>query len=149
LERPGGRDDEKPAVATGGTLFGNPLSMAAARATMGEVLTPEAYAHTQALGARLADGIETVIADAGLPWTTHRFWPRSGVTFAPSMPRNAAESRATFDVPRRRLMRVYLANRGVWDAIVGAGPTCSVPGSADDVDAYVGAFGSLIGELTG
>ena len=80
---------------------------------------------------------------------THRFWPRSGVTFAPSMPRNAAESRATFDVPLRRLMRVYLANRGVWDAIVGAGPTCSVPGSADDVDAYVGAFGSLIGELTG
>lgn len=46
LERPGGRDDEKPVVATGGTLFGNALSMAAARATMGDVLTPDAYAHT-------------------------------------------------------------------------------------------------------
>ena len=149
LERPAGRDDEKPAVATGGTLFGNPLSMAAARATMGEVLTPEAYAHTQALGARLADGIEGAIAGAGLPWTAHRFWPRSGVTFATSMPRNAEEARAHFDVPLRRLMRVYLANRGVWEAIVGAGPTCSVPATIDDVDTYLAAFGELLGELTG
>ena len=34
LQRPGGRDDPKPQVAVGGTLFGNPVSMAAARATM-------------------------------------------------------------------------------------------------------------------
>jgi glutamate-1-semialdehyde 2,1-aminomutase len=149
MERPGGRDDEKGTVATGGTLFGNPLSMAAARATMGEVLTPEAYAHTQRLGTRLADGIEKIVAGAGLPWTTHRFWPRSGLTFAPRMPRDALEAAPAMDVPLRRLMRVYLANRGVWDAIVGAGPTCCVPATADDVDAYVAALGSLIGELTG
>jgi glutamate-1-semialdehyde 2,1-aminomutase len=122
--------------------------MAAARATLAEVLTPDAYAHTQALGARLADGIERAITAAGLPWATHRFWPRSGVTFAPSMPRNAAEAAAHFDEPLRRLFRVHLANRGIWDAIVGAGPTCSVPATEGDVDAYVDAFGSLIGELT-
>lgn len=149
LERPGGRDDPTSTVATGGTLFGNPMSMAAARATMGEVLVPEAYDHTQQMGARLADGIEKVISDAGLPWTTHRFWPRSGVTFAPTMPRNAAEAAADLDVPLRRLMRVYLANRGVWEAIVGAGPTCSVPCGPDDVERYLAAFGELIGELTG
>ena len=65
-------------VATGGTLFGNPLSMAAARATMGEVLTDEAYAHTHALGARARRRPREAIAEAGLPWTAHRFWPRSG-----------------------------------------------------------------------
>ena len=123
--------------------------MAAARATMGEVLTPDVYPHTQALGAALADGIEAIVQCAGLPWTTHRFWPRSGVTFAPRMPRNALEAAAHFDVPLRRLFRVYLANRGVWDAIVGAGPTCSVAASADDVNAYLAAFGAAIGELTG
>jgi glutamate-1-semialdehyde 2,1-aminomutase len=148
LRRPRGRDDERPTIATGGTLFGNPLSMAAAKATMREVLTPEAYAHTQALGARLADGIEAAISGAGLPWTTHRFWPRSGYTFAPSMPRDADEAYETLDVPLRRLIRVYLANRGVWEAIVGAGPTCSVPATDADVDAYVNAFGSLVEELT-
>jgi glutamate-1-semialdehyde 2,1-aminomutase len=149
LERPGGRDDEKGTVATGGTLFGNALSMAAARATMGEVLTPGVYTHTESLGTALADGIESIIRGAGLPWTTHRFWPRSGVTFAPRMPRNALEAAAHFDVPLRRLFRVYLANRGVWDAIVGAGPTCSVPASAGDVDAYLAAFGAAVTELTG
>jgi glutamate-1-semialdehyde 2,1-aminomutase len=148
LQRPAGRFDEKEAIATGGTLFGNPLSMAAARATMGEVLTHQAYAHTHVLGARLADGIEKVVRDAGLPWTTHRFWPRSGVTFAPEMPRNALEAYAAKDILLSLTTRVYLANRGVWEAIVGAGPTCSVPATEDDVDRYVLAYGSLILELT-
>jgi glutamate-1-semialdehyde 2,1-aminomutase len=147
LERPAGRSDEAALVATGGTLFGNPLSMAAARATMGEVLLPDAYAHTHAMGARLADGIEKSIAAAGLPWTTHRFWPRSGVTFAPSMPRDATEAYATKDVELIVTARVYLANRGVWEAIVGAGPTCSIPASPEDVDRYVDAYASFLREL--
>jgi glutamate-1-semialdehyde 2,1-aminomutase len=148
MQRPAGRFDEKEAIATGGTLFGNPLSMAAARATMGAVLTDDAYVHTHVLGARLADGIEKVISGAGLPWTTHRFWPRSGVTFAPSMPRNALEAFAARDIPLTLLARVYLANRGVWDAIVGAGPTCSVPATEEDVDRYLDAYASFISELT-
>ena len=147
LERPAGRDDSKPLVAVGGTLFGNPVSMAAARATMAEVLTDDAYAHTQRLGSRLADGLAELVTTAGLPWTVHRFWPRSGLTFAPTMPRNAEESAASFDVPLRRLMRVYLANRGVWEAIVGAGPTCSIPASTDDVDRYLAAFAALLEDL--
>jgi hypothetical protein len=43
---------------------------------------------------------------------------------------------------------VYLANRGIWDAIVGAGPTCSVPAVREDVDRYVDAYGSFLRELT-
>lgn len=148
LQRPDGRDDAKPQVAVGGTLFGNPVSMAAARATMGEVLTDDAYAHTQRLGGRLADGLSQVVAAAGLGWTTHRFWPRSGLTFGPTMPRTAAEAMGDLDVPLRRLLRVYLANRGVWDAIVGAGPTCCVAAADDDVDAYLAAFAGLVDELT-
>jgi glutamate-1-semialdehyde 2,1-aminomutase len=78
----------------------------------------------------------------------HRFWPRSGLTFDTSMPRNSAEAASSFDVPLRRLMRVYLANRGIWEAIVGAGPTCSVAATDADVDAYLSAFSDLIDELT-
>jgi glutamate-1-semialdehyde 2,1-aminomutase len=147
LQRPGGRDEDKPQVAVGGTLFGNPLSMAAARATMGEVLTDAAYAHTQRLGVRLADGLSEIVAASGLAWTTHRFWPRSGLSFSARMPRTASEALESLDVPLRRLMRVYLANRGVWEAIVGAGPTCSVAATDEDVDAYLAAFGELMGEL--
>ena len=147
LQRPGGRDDAKPQVAVGGTLFGNPVSMAAAKATMSEVLTEAAYAHSQRLGTRLADGLSEIVSSSGMPWTTHRFWPRSGLSFSPAMPRTAAEAIGDLDVPLRRLMRVYLANRGVWDAIVGAGPTCSVAATEGDVDAYVAAFADLIAEI--
>jgi glutamate-1-semialdehyde 2,1-aminomutase len=147
LQRPLGRDDDRPQVAVGGTLFGNPVSMAAARATMGEVLTDEAYAHTQRLGERLADGLSEIVAGAGHEWTTHRFWPRSGLSFSPALPRTASEAMQTLDVPLRRLMRIYLANRGVWDAIVGAGPTCSVAATDADVAAYLTAFADLMGEL--
>lgn len=55
-------------IATGGTLFGNPLAMAAARATMLEVLTSEAYDNTQTLGRRLAEGMREVVWKAELPW---------------------------------------------------------------------------------
>ena len=146
LQRPRGRDEDKPQVAVGGTLFGNPVSMAAARATMSEVLTDDAYAR-RLRATRLADGLSQVVARSGFGWTTHRFWPRSGLSFSPAMPRTATEAMKCFDVPLRRLLRVYLANRGVWDAIVGAGPTCSVAATDEDVDAYLATFAELIGEL--
>jgi glutamate-1-semialdehyde 2,1-aminomutase len=143
-----GHDDSRPVVATGGTLFGNPLSMAAARAAMSEVLTAGAYAHSQRLGAQLADGLEAAIGRVGLPWSVYRFWPRSGYVFAPVQPRTAAEAAPAFDPALRHLIRVYLANRGVWEALVGAGPTCSVAASESDVGAYLTAFGDLLAELT-
>jgi glutamate-1-semialdehyde 2,1-aminomutase len=62
-------------VATGGTLFGNPLSAAAAKAALTEVLVPGAYQHASALGGELADGIGAAIASAGLPWTAIRLGP--------------------------------------------------------------------------
>jgi glutamate-1-semialdehyde 2,1-aminomutase len=147
LQRPLGRDDPKPLVATGGTLFGNPLSMAAARATMDEVLTDGAYAHATALGARLADGLEALVSARGLPWTVQRFWPRSGFAFAPAAPRDAQEAYAHLDVPLRRLARVFLANRGVWDALVGAGPTMGTAATEADVDLYVDVTAALLDEL--
>lgn len=51
-----------------GTFNGNPLAMAAARAMLTEVATPAAYAHLDALTARMRSGIEEIIADRDLPW---------------------------------------------------------------------------------
>jgi glutamate-1-semialdehyde 2,1-aminomutase len=135
-------------VATGGTLFANPLSLAAARASLGEVLTPDAYERTARLGGRLADGVQTAIDAAGLPWVAHRFGPRSGVTFAPAMPRDAGEARRAWDDPLVRTARLWLGNRGVWEAIAGAGPAISIPAEEADVDRYVEAYGALLEALT-
>ena len=140
--------EEAPSVATGGTLFANALTMAAARAALGEVLTDEAYDHTASLGAALADGLEAIVREAGLPWAVHRLYARSGVTFGPAMPSSAAEARASEDRLLTNLARVHLANRGVWEAIPGAGPTVPIPATDEDVAAYLSAYAELVAELT-
>jgi glutamate-1-semialdehyde 2,1-aminomutase len=133
-------------VATGGTLFGNPLSAAAAKAALTQVLTPDTYAHTDALGGELADGIEQAIQSVGLPWTVIRFGPRSGQWFGP-MPRTGAEAHAQADGELNRLMRIWLANRGVWEALPDAGPAVSVPFTSADVARYVEAYNELLAQL--
>src|SRR5215468_6897289 len=133
-------------VATGGTLFGNPLSAAAAKAALTEVLVPDAYAHTSALGSQLADGIEQAIGSAGLPWTVIRLGPRAGQWYGP-MPRTGAQAHALTDSLLTRLIRVWLANRGVWEALPGAGPTTAVPATSTDVARYVNAYGELLAQL--
>ncbi len=149
LDQRKGPDGERASlVATGGTIFGNALAMAAARAVMTEILTPEAYVHTQRLGARLAGGMRASVEAHGLPWHIHHLGPRSGYTFRPAPIRNGAEGRAAADELLTRLIRVWLANRGVWEAIVGAGPVCAVPAADEDVDAYLAGWDSLLGELT-
>jgi hypothetical protein len=92
-------------VATGGTLFGNPLSAAAAKAALTEVLLPGAYAQTAALGSELADGIADAIGAAGLPWTAIRLGPRSGQWYGPR-PRTGAWP------PLRAVVRAQAPHRG-------------------------------------
>jgi glutamate-1-semialdehyde 2,1-aminomutase len=147
VQRKGPDGERQDLVATGGTIFGNALAMAAARAVMTEILTPEAYAHTQRLGARLASGMRMAVETHGLPWHIPHLGPRAGYTFQPAPIRNGAEGRAAADETLTRLIRVWLANRGVWEAIVGAGPVCSVPASDADVDAYLDAWDSLLASL--
>ena len=133
-------------LATGGTLFGNPLSAAAARAALTQVLVPDAYAHTTGLGGQLADGIEEAIKAAGLPWTVIRLGPRSGQWYGPE-PRTGAQAHALTDDKLTRLIRIWLANRGVWEALPGAGPTVPVPATPADVTRYLEAYSELLARL--
>ncbi len=134
-------------TGTGGTLFGNALSMAAARAALGDVLTPDAYRRTADLGARIGDGIESIAGKAGLPWRAHRLFARSGYCFTGTQPTNALEARADLDTELWALLRAYMANRGVWEAIEGAGPAASIPATAADVGHYLGVLDDLVAEL--
>ncbi len=135
-------------VATGGTLFGNALSLAAARVTLEEVLTDEAYEHAGALGRQLADGIEAVAAANGMAWRAHRLFNRSGYTHAPELPLNALAARATFDLELYNLQRLYMANRGVWEAIDSAGPACGVETTDADVGRYLEVLDEFLRDVT-
>lgn len=140
--------DFVPELATGGTLFANALSLAACRAALGEVLTDAAYERTAVLGARLADGIESAARAAGLEWTAHRLFAKSGYWFGPELPRNALEARAGDDLELRAYLRVALANRGIWEGGSWLGPAVSVAMDEAGVDRYVETLGEVLLELS-
>jgi glutamate-1-semialdehyde 2,1-aminomutase len=137
-----------PELAVGGTMFGNPLQVSAVGATLEHVLTEEAHAKTARLGEKLADGIESGARKRGLPWSAHRLFSRSGYHFGMQLPRNNTEVQAAEDHALRNLMRVYMANRGVWEAIYSAGPAVSFAAKEADVDFYLSVYEECLEELT-
>jgi glutamate-1-semialdehyde 2,1-aminomutase len=68
----GGSDEVMAAISDNrydqiGTFNGNPLTMAAARATLNEVLTPDVYGKAENLGRRMLAGSQAAMATAGAP----------------------------------------------------------------------------------
>jgi glutamate-1-semialdehyde 2,1-aminomutase len=66
-----------------GTYNGNPLGMAAARASLLEVLTPEAYEHLDHLNDRILAGCQGVIEKFNLPGYSVGLGSKGCVTFSP------------------------------------------------------------------
>ncbi len=73
---------ESGVVRQQGTFNGNPLVMAAAEATLLQVLTPGAYAHLQGLNERLMGGCEKIIGEYSLPAHTVGMGSKGCVIFS-------------------------------------------------------------------
>lgn len=97
----------------GGTLAGNALSLAAARATLTEVLTEEAYARMIELSTHYTAGVQQIIDTYGLPWTVTQLGARSEYRFMSPAPLNGTESYESTDVDLEDYLHLYLLNRGV------------------------------------
>lgn len=97
----------------GGTLAGNPVSVAAMRATLENVLTDEAFAHMVDTATAFADGVRAAIDRHGLPWSVSQLGARAEYRFASPAPRNGTESAAAQDDELEDYLHVFLANRGV------------------------------------
>jgi glutamate-1-semialdehyde aminotransferase len=124
-------------LATGGTTYGSAIAVAAAKAALEEVLTRDGYAQIERLGGMLAAGLDGLFAQHGLDWKAFHLGPRSGYCLQPVFPTNAAEAEASIDVAMIDARRVFMANRGIWDAVVSAGPQVSFAHDAADVARYV------------
>jgi glutamate-1-semialdehyde 2,1-aminomutase len=136
-------------LATGGTLFANALSMAAGRAALTEILTEAAFARTAALGARLAGGLHAAFAAHGVPWSVVQQGSHAYYAFTPDPPHDGASSREADDPDLRALIRVFMANRGVWESGWWLGPTVSVAHDEADVDRYLAVFDELLTAIGG
>jgi len=134
-------------IATGGTTYASALAAAVARAALEQVLTPDAYERVRMLGARLADGLEARFARQRLPWRAFRAGPRSGYCLEPALPRNGTEAARSIDFEFIDARRVYMANRGIWDAIASAGPQASFAHAPADIDRYLAVAGEFLEQL--
>jgi glutamate-1-semialdehyde 2,1-aminomutase len=127
----------QPGIAAGGTTYASTLAVLAARAALEEILTPAAYERVAALGRRLAAGLEKIFTELGLPWTALHLGPRSGFCLFPRAPHDGAEASLSMDLDFIAARKLWMANRGIWDAMASAGPQVSFVHSAADVDTYL------------
>lgn len=136
-----------PGIAVGGTTFANAIALAAARAALESCLTEAAYERTAALGMRLGDGLEAHFARHGLDWRAPRIGGRSGWVLFPDLPRNAGQAMRSLDLDFVHTRRLFMANRGVWEAIAEAGPAVSFAHDEADVDRYLEVAGAYLDSI--
>ncbi|WP_274434469.1 transaminase [Alicyclobacillus sp. ALC3] len=133
----------------GGTLAGNVLSVAAARATLEHVLTEAAFEHMTALGQRFADDVEGVIKQAGLPWHATRLGGRVEYLFQPHRPTNGTAAAAAWDHDLDLFMHLYMLNRGVLMTPFHNMALMSPATTAQDVARHTAVFTEAVEELLG
>jgi glutamate-1-semialdehyde aminotransferase len=97
----------------GGTLAASALSLAAIRVTLEEVLTEDAFARMDELGARLAAGIDDIIRRHNLPWHVVRIGGRVEYHFSPRPLRDGAEGTLVMDHEVSTYLHLFALNRGV------------------------------------
>jgi glutamate-1-semialdehyde 2,1-aminomutase len=95
-----------------GTYNGNPLVMAATRAVLAEVCTPEATQETIVRNSRLRAACDEIIARHGLPAHTVQLGAKACITWAPEPIENYRDYKATdFDLAFAQW--IHGINRGV------------------------------------
>ncbi|HEY7731511.1 MAG TPA: aspartate aminotransferase family protein, partial [Gaiellaceae bacterium] len=133
-----------------GTYNGNPLVMAAARASLTEVLVPDAYEHLDALNERIVAGCQAVIDRHGFPGYAIGVGSKGCVTFSPVKITDYESFKQNQDAELADLAWLYNMNRGIFMTPGREEEwTLSVRHSEEDVDHFVAVFDDLAGELTG
>jgi glutamate-1-semialdehyde 2,1-aminomutase len=97
----------------GGTLAGSALQVAAVRAVLEQVLTPEAFAHMSETALALAAGMRAVVSRHRLPWSVIQLGARVELMFSAGVPTNATDVAAGRDEALEALLHIYFMNRGV------------------------------------
>jgi len=131
-----------------GTYNGNPLTMAAARASLEKVLTPDAYEHLDMLNDRLMAGCDAVLEKYNLAGYTVGISSKGCVTFSPVKITDYASFQANHDGELTDLAWLYMMNRGVFMTPGREEEwTLSVAHSLEDADTYIAAFEQLAHDL--
>lgn len=131
----------------GGTLAGNALSTAAMRATLGEVLTEEAFDHMTALATAFTHGVQATLDELDVPWSVAQLGARAEYRFVRPAPRSGEESAAAADDGLDAYLHLGTANRGILMTPFHNMALMCPQTSRDDVDRHTEVFRELVGAL--
>jgi len=132
-----------------GTYNGNPLGMAAARASLTEVLTPEAYVHLDGLNDRILAGCTAVIEKYELPGYAVGVGSKGCVTFSPAKIVDYETFKENQDAELADLAWLFNMNRGIFMTPGREEEwTLSVTHTEESVDRYVAVFEEMAHDLT-
>ena len=131
----------------GGTLAASALSLAAMRVTLEEVLTDGAFARMDALGARLADGIDGIIGRHRLPWHVIRIGSRVEYHFCPRPLRDGSEGTSVIDHQVSTYLHLFALNRGVMVFPFHNRALVSPAHSEADIDRHSEVLEAAVGDL--
>ncbi|MCB0861684.1 MAG: aspartate aminotransferase family protein [Solirubrobacterales bacterium] len=141
--------DYEDTGGVGGTLAGNALSLAAVRATLSEVLTEEAFAHTIPLATRFSEGVMDVVTDAGLPWNVTQLGARAEYRFESEPAENGTLAHQASDPELERFLHLHALNRGVLITPFHNMALMSPATSQADVDRHTEVFKEAVTDLVG
>jgi glutamate-1-semialdehyde 2,1-aminomutase len=132
-----------------GTYNGNPLVMAAARANLLEVMTPDAYAHLDALNDRIVSRCQAVVDEYNLPGYAIGVASKGCVTFSPVKVVDYETFKEYQDVELCDLAWLWNMNRGIFMTPGREEEwTLSIRHTEEDVDHFAAVFEELAQALT-
>ena len=131
----------------GGTLAGNALSLAAIRATLGEVLTPESYPEMIQRATEWTEGVQATIDEFGVPWQVTQLGTRAEYSFLPHAPRDGAEAAHADDFELQQYLHLHALNRGILLTPFHNMALMSPATTAADVAAHTAHFREAVASL--
>src|SRR4029453_13141809 len=132
-----------------GTFNGNPLTMAASRAALTEVLTKDVYVHLNDLHRTLQEGCDAAIEKYGLPAYVTGLGAKGSVIYSPTPVREYRDTVA-IDEQITYLAWLFQQNRGVFKSPWSKQETwtTSVRHSVEDSRRYVENFEEFAAAVT-
>ncbi len=150
----GGTEEVMSAITDGtyeqvGTFNGNPLSMAAAKAMLTEVMVPETYDHLAGLQTRMREGAEEVISRHGLPAHVATAGAKGSVVYS-TEPMRTYRDFLRVDGRYAMAAWLYQFNRGVFLPPWAKGEQwlISVQHTDEDIDRYLETLDGFAGVIS-
>jgi glutamate-1-semialdehyde aminotransferase len=131
----------------GGTLAGNAVSLAGIRATLSQVLTPEAFVGMIDRCTEWTAGVQAAIDEFRVPWQVTQLGARAEYSFRPTAPHDGREAADADDFELQQYLHLHALNRGILMTPFHNMALMSPATTAADVERHTVAFREAVVSL--